>query len=451
LTARTQAVWPRAAALGLASWLLAGEAAASPLDTHGFGSRETGMGTAVTAETTSFAATFYNPAGLARAPRLELSIGYLHVEQRLALNGNDNKVDPVKGVVGGVVAPGNVLGIPFAFGVATHLPDDRLSRVRTLKQEVPRWELYDNRAQILFIAAVLAVRPLPWLSVGGGVAFLSSTRGTFDITGTASLKSPYDSQLRHEVDADLTAVRIPILGVRVDPSEFFSAGLAFRGESKLDLNLAANVSGNVDPGTIKILVPVKYQLTSQSYDAFHPAQLAGGVALRPTPGLTLALDLVYTRWSTYKSATSQSTAHLEVDLKGVPLAIPPDPKPTVVRDPGFKDRLAPRVGVEWIGTRSSWFEVPLRAGYVFEPSPVPPQTGPTNFVDSDRHTVSVGMGFRVLEPLGVIAGDVTLDAHAAVSFLPERTTLKDNPSDYVGDYTREGRQVNLGATLGARF
>jgi long-chain fatty acid transport protein len=441
----------------LASWLLLGaslvarEAVASPLDTHGFGSRETGMGTAVTAETTSFAAAFYNPAGLARATRLELSIGYLHVEQRFALDGKDTNVDPVKGVVGGVVAPGKILGVPFAFGVATHLPDDRLSRVRTLKQEVPRWELYDNRAQILFIAAVLAVRPLPWLSVGGGVAFLSSTRGAFDISGTASLKEPYDSQLRHQVDADLTAVRIPILGVRFDPTDTFSAGLSFRGESKLDLNLAANVSGNVDPGTIKILIPVKYELSSQSYDAFHPAQLAGGVALRPVEGLVLAADLVYTRWSTYRSATSQSTAHLEVDLKGVPLAIPPDPKPTVVRDPGFKDRIAPRLGVEWIGTRTSWGEVPLRAGYIFEPSPVPPQTGPTNFVDSDRHTVTVGIGLRFPRPLGVIAGDVSLDTHAAVSFLPARTTLKDNPSDYVGDYTREGRQVNLGATLGARF
>ena len=175
--------------LGLVSFALASAlagvspAVASPLDTHGFGSRETAMGSAMTADAKGFSAAFYNPAGPGFAKALDLSFGYFRVDQRLAIDGKDTDVDPVKGVVFGLVAPGRLAGVPFAFAIAAHLPDDRLSRVRTLRQEIPRWELYNNRAQILFVASTLAVRPVPWLSIGGGIGYLSSTRGKLGITG----------------------------------------------------------------------------------------------------------------------------------------------------------------------------------------------------------------------------------------------------------------------------
>jgi long-chain fatty acid transport protein len=427
------------------------EAAANPLGTYGFGSRETALGGAVTADTSAASAVFYNPAGLALARKLELSVGYLRVDQRLQINGKDNAVDPVRGLNFGVVAPGTVAGVPFAFGLAVHLPDERISRVRTLRQDIPRWELYDNRAQILFIATTLAVRPAPWLAVGGGVAFLSSTRGDFGISGTASLKEPYDSQLRHQVDADLTTVRIPLLGVRFEPDERVSVGLSYRGESKLDLQLDADIDGQVDPGIGNLRVPVTYALSSKSFDAFHPRQVSLGSSVKLTPALRVNLDFVWTQWSAYQSATSRSTADLEVDLQGLPLAIPPDPKPTVVRDPGFHDRVAPRLGVEALVLRRASLEVPLRGGYVYERSPVPPQTGTTNFVDSDRHTIAAGVGLLLRPGLSFFQGEVAIDLHGALMLLPERLTTKKNPADFVGDFRQRGRQTNLGATLSLRL
>lgn len=426
-------------------------ASANPLGTYGFGSRETALGGAVTADTRSFSAVFYNPAGLARAERLDLSIGYFRVDQSLMMNGRDNAVDPVKGVVAGLVAPGKFLGVPFAFGVATHIPDDRVSRVRTLKQEIPRWELYDNRAQILFIAAELAIRPLPWLSVGGGVAFLSSTRGDFGITGVANLSQPYDSQMRHQVDADLTTVRIPMLGVRIDPSERVSVGVSYRGESKLDLKIAANIQGEVDPGTIQVLVPVGYTLTSASFDAFHPRQVAIGTSTKLSDRVRANVDFVWTQWSAYQSATSRTTAHIELEKFRDIVAVPPDPKPTVVRDPGLRDRVTPRLGLEIVALTTPSIELPVRLGYVYEKTPVPPQTGQTNLVDTDRHTFALGVGVKLPAPLSVLPGELRLDLHAAYYLLPERTTLKSSPADFVGDYTQRGHQTNVGATLGVGF
>src|SRR6185436_16921668 len=135
---------------------------ANPPDTYGFGSRETAMGGAVAAETRGFAANYYNPAALARSRGLEIGIGYFRADHHLEMNGQDNHVDPVKGINGGLVVPGDILGLHFAFGIAVHLPDDRISRVRAFRQEQPRWELYDNRNQRLFLAANVAVEPFPW-------------------------------------------------------------------------------------------------------------------------------------------------------------------------------------------------------------------------------------------------------------------------------------------------
>ncbi len=438
---------PRVRALVAASLLVA-PAAANPLGTYGFGSREAAMGAAMTADTTGASATFYNPAGLAMAQRLTLEIGHFNVNQRLLIDGRDTRTDPVKGLNGGVVAPGELFKIPFAFGLGVHLPDDRLSRVRTMRQDIPRWELYDNRAQLLFIGAMLAVRPVRWLSLGGGIAFLSSTRGDFAISGRAQLDSTYDSQLRHEVDADLTTVRVPYFGARVELGERLSLGLSYRGESKLDLKLDADIKGEAEK--LGIVAPVRYTLGSHSFDAFQPRQLTLGASARPHPRLRANLDLTYVQWSSYESATSRSTSHLEISGVDGVLAVPPDTKPTVVKDPEFRDRLVPRVGVEgWLV--DARVRVAARAGYVFERSPVPPQTGTTNFVDADRHTLSLGAGLRVPKPSDVLDGELRLDVHAAWSFLPERRTVKDNPADFVGGYRASGRQTNLGLTLGVLF
>lgn len=424
---------------------------ANPLDTFGFGSREASMAGAVVADTHSFAANYYNPAGLVSATGTELAIGYFHASQWLTINGKDNGVDPVRGVVGGFVLPGTLLKVPVAFGVAVHLPDDRLSRVHSLKDETPRWEMYDNRSQLLFLATNVAVRPLPWLDVGGGVAYLAATTARMDISGTAVIPpgDPYDSQLRHEVDGDLTTVRFPMAGFRVRFSEAVVLGMAYRGESKLDLRFRADLKGEVDYAGVR--VPATYVLESQTFDVFHPQQAVLGASYRPTPRLRANLDLTWVDWSAYERPISNSRTELRVDIEGLPLKIPPSPKPTTAVDPEFEDRVQPRLGVEWLALFREHVELPLRAGYLFERSPVPPQVGNTNSVDTDRHVISAGVGLRFIDPVDLLPGDLRLDVHGAYSILPERVTYKSNPADFVGDYRASGRMLAVGATLALGF
>jgi len=148
-------------------------AAAQPMDTYGMGSRSVSMGGAVTADVEDFTANYYNPAGLARAGAARIGIGYFGAFHELQLNDLDSNVDPVRGLVIGLVVPGQIEDVRFAFGLGVHLNDDYVSRTRSLPSRRPRWEFYDNRGRRTFLAAHLAIRPVPWLTIGGGLAFLS--------------------------------------------------------------------------------------------------------------------------------------------------------------------------------------------------------------------------------------------------------------------------------------
>ena len=416
--------------------------------TFGFGSRSTAMGGAVAADVTDFSANYYNPAGLAGELGLRLSLGYTYAWQNLRIDGRDSGVDSVHGVVFGVAAGGKVFGIPVALGIATHLPDQGISRVTALREGVVRWELYDSRASVLYLTANLAIRPVPWMELGGGVSFLAATHGRFEVSGTADVLHPFNSKLRHEVDADLTSVRYPEAGARFHLGDRASLAIVYRHETKLDLELSALLKGNVDFAGVK--VPILYTLSSKTVAAFLPAQLVLGTSLRVAKGLRVNGDLTYVHWSGYASPTARTAAKLSATPPpGLELDLPTEIKPTEPIAPHFEDRLVPRIGVEWLlpwPREGALFRATVRGGYVFEKSPVPPQSGVTNFVDTDRHTFTLGAGLCLDRP-----PFVTLDLHFLYSLLPERVTLKENPSDLVGDYRQNGSMVGIGTTLGAAF
>ncbi|MBX3185625.1 MAG: outer membrane protein transport protein [Labilithrix sp.] len=430
--------------------LAPGAARANPPDTYGFGSRETAMGNAASAETHGFAASYYNPAALVRSRGLEISIGYFRADHSLEINGLDNEVDPVKGINGGLVVPGTLFGVPFAFGIAVHLPDDRISRVRALRQEQPRWELYDNRNQRLFLAANLAIQPVHWLQIGGGLSFMSSTRGKLDITGTANVFTPDDSQLRHEVDADLTAIRYPHAGVRVEVNERVALAAVYRGEFQLGLDLGAHLQGDVSGLTTAL-----YELQTRSVNNFLPQQLVFGGSWRLSRDFRAAFDATWIDWSAYVPPVAQLDVLLDIPPPsgGWPPTIQPPqaPAPTRIEPLRMHNRLIPHFGAEWHALETDKVDGFVRAGYEFSKSPIEPQTGLTNYVDRDRHTASMGLGASVRDLFDVIPGRMDIDFHLALSELVRQTTLKQNPADFVGDYYARGRILNLGLTLTVAF
>ncbi len=447
-----------ACALGVAvgAFLASGVAFANPLDAFGFGSRETALGGAASADVRGTAANYYNPASIVRAQGLELSIGYMSVAHNLAINGKNTRVDPVRGLNFGIVAPGQLFRIPFAFGLALHLPDDRVSRVRALRQEEPRWELYDNRNQRLYLAANLAIAPFDWLEIGGGLSFMASTRGSLGITGEADIFKSEQSTLRHQVDADLTAVRYPQFGARVHFDETFALAVVYRGQFKLKLDLAADVQGD-----LARLTTASYQLETHSVNNFLPQQWvfggSAGFLKRGRRSLVhVNFDLTWVNWSAYEAPVASLDAKLDIPAPpgGWPAGITPPatPQKTVIVPLQLHDRFVPHVGVELRAPVGQRLEMATRLGYELAISPVDDQTGFTNYIDRDRHSFSAGLGVRISgRALANVVREVGIDMHGQVSTLVERTTQKTDPSDFVGDYRAGGSVFNVGMTLTVGF
>jgi long-chain fatty acid transport protein len=454
--ARRSASCALALSLALAAGAAARAARANPLGMYGYGSRSTALAGGVSADVSDPSANYYNPAGLVRGTRMQFLLGYFYAAHFLQSNGHDTGVDPAHGIVGGLTAPGRLFGLPFAFGLGFHLPDDRLSRSRSLPQAQPRWELYDNRVQILYIAANVAIQPWPWLRLGAGLSFVSSTRGRLDISGNISFTRPNDSQLFHTVDADLTAVRYPQLGMQVDVLPNLTVGAVYRGAFALQLQLDALVHGSIvigginDPNATRI--PGAYALQSSSTAVYLPQQGVFGLAWNPRSDVTVVADVTWVNWAAYFNPTALLTASLS-------LTIPPGlgnfrsptvPPPTAVLPAAFHDTFVPRIGAEWrrgVGVHT----FALRAGYRFDPTPVPDQRGATNFMDANRHVVSLGAGFvlRGLRP--TLAGGLSFDVHAETQFLERRAVLKDDPADPVGDYVIGGYVLDVGASVTVLF
>ena len=98
----------------------------------------------------------------------------------------------------------------------------------------------------------------------------------------------------------------------------------------------------------------------------------------------------------------------------------------------------------WTGP---WLTLHLRAGYAYEPSPVPPQRGRTNFVDCDKHTFATGVGLMFHGMEALLPQPLELDLAFQAVQLAERTTTKTDPADPIGDYRATGAWIGGAATM----
>ena len=428
-------------------------AAAQPMDTYGLGSRSIAMGGAVTADVEDFSANYYNPAGLARGDQLRISVGWFGAQHEMEVNDLDSNVDPVHGLVTGLVVPGRIDDFRFAFGLAVHLNDERVSRTRSLPRSRPRWELYDNRPHRTYLATHVAIRPWDWLSIGGGIAFLSYSRNDLYVRGGLDIVSAEArSRLEHQITADLATIRYPQVGIQVMPIPELSVGLVYRGQFALDNVLRAEVDASLtgfgEP------FPGYFSLLSASVNAFVPHQLSLGVTYAPTPQFRVSVEVTWLNWSAYVSPVGTSSVQLDIDIPPELAEMIRVPDVIVGSTPipaNFQDRFVPRIGVEGLAYQDSQLDVLVRGGFFYEHSPVPEQSAITNLVDTDRLAWSAGAGLRLTNLRPLIDGHLAFDLHLQYALLPERVMRKTSLVDTVGDYRASGHIFVAGMTMELAF
>jgi long-chain fatty acid transport protein len=184
-------------------------------------------------------------------------------------------------------------------------------------------------------------------------------------------------------------------------------------------------------------------------DLFQPWQIVLGGALRLPfyERLLVSLDLTFARWSEMPAPAATFELALDIGrLNDFVKLRPSEPYPP----PGFHDLLIPAIGLEWRALPGRWkgrLDLDLRAGYRYEASPAPQQSGDSTFGDADKHILSAGAGLTLLPTFQVLPGPVSLDVFFAFTHLPERRNYKADPRSPVGDFTVGGAVVQGGAQL----
>lgn len=426
----------------------------NPLDAFGFGARGPALGSAYAAVADDSAAGYYNPAGLARGSDLRIDLGYQAAFPQLAMAGERQPIEPTRGLTVGLLAPGTLLGVRFAFAATLFLPDQHLTRLRVLRYELPRLQLYDNRTQRLYMAANLAVRIVRRLYVGAGLVFMSHTQGLVRLRGVLPIGDAESSQFSTATDVDLVAVRYPQAGVTVEATRHLTLAAVYRHRFMLDVDQGFEIRADLgDIGAEPAVRGAFLRERARSVDLFQPWQLVLGAALRLpcAERVLLSLDLTFARYSEMPAPAATFELALDVGRFNDLVRLRPS---ATYPSPGFHDILIPAAGVEWralAGLFRQRLDLDLRAGYRYEPSPVPEQSGDTSLGDADKHTFSLGAGVTLSRLTQILPRPLSLDLFAALTFLPERRFLKSDPRSPVGDFTVGGVVPYFGLQSRWRF
>ena len=365
-----------------------------------------------------------NPALLGYLSKAELALAVMSTDVNLLAfgrvvvneSGTFGTFD-TSGVLGGrgqMIGLGIPLGKPsrpLTIGVVAYFSSDSVSRVSGPPVNQPFYPIYNDTARNAAYTVSAGYRIWNELSVGfaantslisvADYRIVNAAGGSFSAS-TVEVKSAFSPGYALSYDFKKGSPEgegIPL-----------TLGLMRRGKSELKTKLKANaeVQG----------IPVIGELTS--FPHFSPAEWVETTSYQFSPVTTVALEVARIEWSEYKNPVGTGNLNSFVFGNGNESA-------------GFKDVTVPRVGVQHkLFANGLVKEYALRAGYFFYPSPVPNQTGNSNFADSDRHAFSGGLGLGVLNPWMEEDSLLHIDLFAQYNKLASRKVVKNRPTDLGG-------------------
>lgn len=150
------------------------------------------------------------------------------------------------------------------------------------------------------------------------------------------------------------------LSAHYQPFDDWAIGARYQSRVKLEIEGTAELVPPLAPAPMTL--PTAADLTL-------PSSVNVGIANTSIKNLSLGLDLVWTEWSTY-------------DVLSVP---PLDPS-----EKNWDDVISIRIGGDY-ALGESWA---LRAGYVWDESPVPDSTRSPELPGSDRQMIMAGVGWK---------------------------------------------------------
>lgn len=440
----------------LACAALGQAAQASPFDIYGAEPEAMGMAGAYSTLANRGSGAYYNPGAMGFLQDEDVQFGIMGQTQDLKFNGREKALDQTSGWS---LAFSNKLGIlGRKFGVSTlfFIPSDRVIRITSREVSDPRFQFYDNYPNRLGLYFALGHELIEdVLSVGAGFQIMADISGGIDVNfaflavddrdqyqngDPCEISNNPDCQLvpgdapesayvKTHFDETLKLKAFPNAGLLLKPIKQARVALVYRSKFQQRVRIPESFDLTV-PFLGKI--PVGVQVNLDSF--YQPSAAVLGMSYSPdyeasSDTWTASLDITHQRFSEYKTdeldLQMRNTQELEdrfsfglLQHKRV--------------DAGFKDVISYRAG--FMHKPSEYCRYML--GYAYLPTPIPNQTGRSNFLDSDRHMATGGLGFN----LGFASDELKrMDIVLAgqMHFLTSRSWSKRSPAHNIG------RQVAL--------
>jgi len=386
---KTQRIFALAllAVLGLSPLALA-----NGLNLNSLGSRALSMGGAFVGLADDYSAIFWNPAGMAQFDTRYLGFygtdvipsgSYLF--QVPAQDGLLTLVDAKtqsKHYLSGLLAYYHPINDYLVAGIGVYIPSglgsswDGNDFTGLSNKTAYEWE---SKIGLVTISPGVSYKINDMISVG---ATLNINYGMFSMKrwagNTAIAQPPYTLDLG-QFELNLKGWGLgATAGVLVKANDVLSFGATIRTPNRIKFSGDTSLS-NVD------LLGFKESTEAETVSPHltFPLWIAGGVAYRPLPGLTLTGDLQWTQWSTldeielkfidpywslFMTASGENMMHLE-----------------------WKDALQIRFGAEY------WLRenLAVRGGYYYDPTPTPDKTMNFLLPTYTFNVFTVGLGYAL--------------------------------------------------------
>ena len=409
----------------LRTWLLAlvcffsltGVAFAEGYALYEYSARGISLGGATMARKPDASAVAYNPAQITRLPGVHLMGGFTTITPSGSMETT----------VGGVASrtdlkPGTWVVPHFYY---THKLTDRVSigvgefSRFGLGFEYPnnwpgRFNIYRVALDTFSINPVFAVAVTEDLSIAAGVEIVH-----VNLDLQKRVRDPYTGT---EVDSNIQDASDTDGGFNVAAhyqfNDQWAAGFQYRSKARVHsygkvkftpLN-GPTAPGLFNNGTAHAVVTL-------------PDSFAGGISFTPTPELSVEVGATYTRWSSFD--------YLNINL--------PQPLPNSVSTRKWRDVWRLNAGIEY--EPIDWLA--LRAGYVFDQSPMPEGHEDYLVPTDDRHIFSLGSGFRY--------DDWTLDLAYAYILPGDRKYAREDAIGVVQSRTKDSKTHMFSMSLGFSF
>ncbi|MGA1845708.1 OmpP1/FadL family transporter [Deferribacter abyssi] len=441
---------------------------AGNVDTFGIGSKATALGGAFSAYADDPFAAYYNPAGLVQMKSFTASAGVhilnpnLKIYDYSATDGVGNNVSPYGQDFGDksptLIVPHIGFATPIndriAFGLAAYVPYGlHVKWEDNPAQNAGAYNSYESYYYRLVVSPTIAYKVNDKFSIGFGISVGRSESGvyrriyndatintlnnlitTYSINCNSNPTNIYCQKLAvaqatngKKIETDVTdSVNWSYnVGIMYKPMDQLTLGLTYRSRTHTKFKGETEIKG-LDPITETTLNKARvYTSVDVNFSVDHPEQIQLGIRYQPHKRVSIEADVVWTNWS----IIDQYTANFEDPL------LSSTEKETFPRK--WEDTKQVRVGIEWMVTDL----LTLRAGYFYDPSPIPDDTFDLVWPDADKKVYSLGAGLN----FGRLSIDLVLQ-YIVAEYQRQIGGESENLNDtYADDVTGNEGEVSMKA------